>query len=390
MSGATRLGDKAQISLDAHGCPACPHPGVGPAIAGSPDVNVNRRPAIRYGDPGIHMACCGTNTWSAAQGSQTVFINHQPAVRIGDQTRHCGGMGAIIEGSQNVIIGGPPGTGSGGGGGGSGGGGGGGGGGSQGGGGTIAGTRAGGEAGGGGGGGNASSGGGSTGGGGGSASGGGGSASGGAGISGSNQTADDGAAAGPDRFTLWLRPEAINGGTLAGETLAVIDPDTQEVVARVEADGDGNVLASVPANKPYDLHIEGTADEVPGEDRWLDALAAGQLCVALFDATGQPLPEGVPVTVRGNKVAQDYVTSIAGDISPQLPHGSYQVTVQGQTFTADTLRSIDLQHDGGGPYAFQLAPDGREPDYARLEPARAQRLTPADLADLDDLDREDA
>jgi len=35
------LEDKAQIPLDAHGCPAYPHPGIGPAIAGSPDVNTN-------------------------------------------------------------------------------------------------------------------------------------------------------------------------------------------------------------------------------------------------------------------------------------------------------------------------------------------------------------
>lgn len=115
MAGAMRLGDKAQISLDAHGCPVCPHPGVGPAIQGSPDVNVNKRPAIRFGDPGMQTACCGLNTWNANQGSQTVYINKQPAVRIGDQTKHCGGIGVVIEGSQNVIIGGPPGAGSGGG-----------------------------------------------------------------------------------------------------------------------------------------------------------------------------------------------------------------------------------------------------------------------------------
>ena len=39
--GQARLGDKSQVPADAHGCPACPHPAVGPAIAGSPDVMVN-------------------------------------------------------------------------------------------------------------------------------------------------------------------------------------------------------------------------------------------------------------------------------------------------------------------------------------------------------------
>lgn len=72
---------------------------------GSPDVNVNRRPALRVDDPGLHAACCGGNTWKAAQGSATVMINGKAAHRMGDQTRHCGGTGRLIEGSPNVIVG---------------------------------------------------------------------------------------------------------------------------------------------------------------------------------------------------------------------------------------------------------------------------------------------
>lgn len=108
MPGAGRLGDKAQGTSDAHGCPGCPHPVVGPAISGSPNVNTNGRPALRVDDQGIHAACCGPNMWQAAQGSATVFINGKPAVRMNDQTRHCGGSGKLIEGSDNVIIGGAP------------------------------------------------------------------------------------------------------------------------------------------------------------------------------------------------------------------------------------------------------------------------------------------
>jgi uncharacterized Zn-binding protein involved in type VI secretion len=40
------------------------------------------------------------------QGSGTVFVNDIPAVRLGDTTQHCGGVGSIISGSPNVIIGG--------------------------------------------------------------------------------------------------------------------------------------------------------------------------------------------------------------------------------------------------------------------------------------------
>ena len=100
-----RLGDKSQAPVDAHGCPACPHPVTGPAVQGSPDVLVNNRPALRVGDQGIHAACCGPNIWFATMGSSTVFINNMPAHRMGDQDQHCGGVGTLIEGSPDVIVG---------------------------------------------------------------------------------------------------------------------------------------------------------------------------------------------------------------------------------------------------------------------------------------------
>ena len=78
----------------------------------------NSRPAFRKDDTGIHAACCNTNTWKAVQGSGTVFINNKEAVRLGDQTKHCGGSGNMIEGSDNVMIGGASSGGGGGGGGG--------------------------------------------------------------------------------------------------------------------------------------------------------------------------------------------------------------------------------------------------------------------------------
>jgi uncharacterized Zn-binding protein involved in type VI secretion len=106
MPGQCRLGDKSNVPADAHGCPACPHPAVGPAIIGSTDVNVNKMPAIRVDDTGVHMACCGPNTWTAKVGSGTVFINSKAAHRMGDQDQHCGGSGQMIEGSTNVIVGG--------------------------------------------------------------------------------------------------------------------------------------------------------------------------------------------------------------------------------------------------------------------------------------------
>lgn len=104
MPAAARLGDKAQVAQDAHGCPACPHPGVGPIVSGSPDVNINAKPAARLDDLGIHAVCCGPNTFTVAKGSATVYVNGKPLARLGDKTKHCGGTGPIIEGSPDVLI----------------------------------------------------------------------------------------------------------------------------------------------------------------------------------------------------------------------------------------------------------------------------------------------
>jgi uncharacterized Zn-binding protein involved in type VI secretion len=106
MPGAGRLGDKSNVPACVHGCLACPHPGVGPAIVGSPNVNINKKPALRLGDKGVHAVCCGPNTWTAVKGSGTGMINNKPAHRMGDSDQHCGGVGQLIEGSPDVIVGG--------------------------------------------------------------------------------------------------------------------------------------------------------------------------------------------------------------------------------------------------------------------------------------------
>ena len=100
-----RVSDLAQAPADAHGCPACPHPVVGPGLQGSPDVLVNGLPALRVGDPGMAVPCCDGNTWNAQMGSVTVLINNKGAHRMGDMTKHCGGVGKLIMGSPDVLVG---------------------------------------------------------------------------------------------------------------------------------------------------------------------------------------------------------------------------------------------------------------------------------------------
>ena len=106
MPPQSRVSDLSNVPADAHGCPACPHPCIGPAISGSPDVNVNSLPAFRVGDPGVHAACCGPNNWTAQAGSGTVNINGKKAHRAGDADTHCGGSGTMVNGSGDVITGG--------------------------------------------------------------------------------------------------------------------------------------------------------------------------------------------------------------------------------------------------------------------------------------------
>ena len=105
MPPASRVGDKAFNPADAHGCPVCPHPVVGPGMVGSPDILINGQPALRIGDPGVHSACCGPNSWNVAAGSGTVVFNNIPSARLGDSTIHCGGSGSLIEGSGDVLVG---------------------------------------------------------------------------------------------------------------------------------------------------------------------------------------------------------------------------------------------------------------------------------------------
>jgi len=105
MPAVCRVGDDANNPADSHGNICCAHNVTGPAVAGSPTVSVNGRPVLRVGDPGVHSACCGPNTWVCAEGSSTVTVNDIPVVRLGDATAHCGGPGKMITASENVSIG---------------------------------------------------------------------------------------------------------------------------------------------------------------------------------------------------------------------------------------------------------------------------------------------
>lgn len=105
MRAAGRVGDQAKVELDMHGCSSCPHTAQGSATSGSPTVFINDRSALRVGDTGKHVSCCGANSWTAVVGAPAVYINGKAAHRFGDATKHCGGGGQLITGSGNVFFG---------------------------------------------------------------------------------------------------------------------------------------------------------------------------------------------------------------------------------------------------------------------------------------------
>lgn len=83
MPPITRIGDLS--SGDPCGAPS--HP----PIVGSPNVFVEKIPAVRVGDQYADHACpaSSSHSSSASSGSSTVFVNGKPVHRIGDSVS-CG------------------------------------------------------------------------------------------------------------------------------------------------------------------------------------------------------------------------------------------------------------------------------------------------------------
>ncbi|MBI4711341.1 MAG: PAAR domain-containing protein [Candidatus Omnitrophica bacterium] len=78
---------------------ACPHPVIGPVQTGSLLVSIDGKPAARVGDTGVHMSCCGPNTFTIITGDPEVLIDGRPAAKtdpVQGQTKHCGGVGSLI------------------------------------------------------------------------------------------------------------------------------------------------------------------------------------------------------------------------------------------------------------------------------------------------------
>ncbi len=105
MPEACREGDRTfGICDDHHRC--CPHSRGGKCGAGSPNVMINGRSAMRQGDKG-DCRCAHSGTFELKGGSATVMINGKAAIRIGDTAgcSDCEQAGMTESGSKDVMIG---------------------------------------------------------------------------------------------------------------------------------------------------------------------------------------------------------------------------------------------------------------------------------------------
>ena len=90
-----------------HTCPAStgdtPHVG-GPVVQGSDDVDTNSKKQARVTDK---LKCKAGTPDVIIEGSGTVLVNGWPAARRTSQTEHLPPASKLVEGSENVYVGGP-------------------------------------------------------------------------------------------------------------------------------------------------------------------------------------------------------------------------------------------------------------------------------------------
>ncbi len=90
-------------------CSRCAHPVQGPAVKGASNTFVDKMPALRIGDEGVHdkQTCCGPNKWKAVQNVQDrqVFIEGKAAFCVGDISLHDEkDQGKLMVGSSTVFV----------------------------------------------------------------------------------------------------------------------------------------------------------------------------------------------------------------------------------------------------------------------------------------------
>jgi uncharacterized Zn-binding protein involved in type VI secretion len=320
MPAVARLADQAQTSADAHGCPACPHPAIGPIVQGSADVFVNGRPAARKGDRGVHAVCCGPNTFTIAKGSPSVYVNGIPLARMNDKTQHCGGTGPITEGSNDVFA--DEGAGAvglakaalaalqiavkeakev-----------------------TVAARAA---------------------------------------------RADDqfawspdvssevvdkqASAAGRDVYVLALQLDAIGGVPLAGETVEVIDAETGERVCELlQADEQGRIRAIVPKNKEYHVRIVDEVRSVPVEEHPHSLPTSLYILARFVDGTGKPLARE-KLRVTADDASADIETNDHGEVQVAAEPSVHVFEIRGQKFYAHPVPLAEA--DAQAHYRFVVS-----------------------------------
>lgn len=156
-----------------------------------------------------------------------------------------------------------------------------------------------------------------------------------------------------DEIILAVAIEAIGGVPLAGELIAVIDPDTDEEVARARADHEGKFRVRVPDAKDYDLEI------LDGELEIAELLSpppadqgdVTHLHCQFIDEEGEPV-KNAAVSIVGPHCYLETTTDPDGEVCVIAEPGPYELWIRGECFVAYALRIRERNHAHAESYLF--------------------------------------
>ena len=156
-----------------------------------------------------------------------------------------------------------------------------------------------------------------------------------------------------DVHVLSTRITARGGTPLVDQLVEIVDPDSHEPVGPpVRTDENGQLLAEVPEDKPYDIRIldddEPDPIESPLERSPVDESQEERpvLAVRLLDESGAPLANE-RYEAKGPMGSFSGITDAEGDVEVDgVESGAYEITIRGKTLKAHTLYSTDLEQDG--------------------------------------------
>ena len=161
----------------------------------------------------------------------------------------------------------------------------------------------------------------------------------------------------PDVQVISAEVKGLGNTPLPNQMVQIVDPDSREPVGPpVKTDDKGRVVAEVPENKAYDIHIVDDDDldhTTPEADH--DDLRA-TLLVELVDRAGAPVANERAQLKDPAGAATEATTGADGRIElHEVQAGAFEIGVKGKTVKAHTLFTEDLEGPQAAPYRVVVA-----------------------------------